>query len=122
MIVWYKNSLLASLVSIFGCICCISAIVGAVEGDPDVLVLLLPGIPLLIWGKTISENKRFKKWWKQIVDNNLEPQIAASVHTAIAVYNKNPQERTLKKIEALNPAAGAQIRAQLAQKKAAKKK
>lgn len=122
MVIWYKNSFLASLVSIFGCVCCISAIAGCVEGDPSTLALLLPGIPLMIWAKVISENKAFKKWWKQVTDNNLEPQIASSVQTAIAVYNKNPQERTLKKIEALNPAAGAQIRAQLAQKKAAKKK
>lgn len=121
MIIWYKNSFLASIVSIIGCICCVSAIFGCVEGDPDALILVLPGIPLMIWGKVISENKRFKKWWKQITDKNLEPQIAASVQTAIAVYNKNPQKRTLKKIEELNPAAAANIRDQLARKKAAKK-
>lgn len=117
MVIWYKNSFLASIVSIFGCIFCISAVAGCVEGDPSMLAMLIPGVPLLIWGKVISENKAFKKWWKQVTDNNLEPQIAASVQTAIAVYNKNPQERTLKKIAELNPAAAEAIRAQLAQKK-----
>lgn len=117
MVIWYKNSFLASVVSIFGCVFCIGAILGCVEGDPSMLAMLIPGIPLLIWGRVISENKAFKKWWKQVTDANLEPQIAASVQTAIAIYNKNPQERTLKKIEALNPTAAQQIRAQLAQKK-----
>lgn len=121
MIIFYKNSFLASLVSIIGCIFCLCAILGCVDGDPSALVLLLPGIPLLIWARVISDNKRFKKWWKQVTDANLEPQIAASVQTAIAIYNKNPQERTLKKIEELNPAAAANIRDQLARKKAAKK-
>lgn len=117
MVLWYRNSFLASAVSIFGCVLCMSAIVGCIEGDPSTLVMLIPGIALVIWARNISHNKAFKKWWKQVTDANLEPQIAANVQTAIAVYNKNPQERTLKKIEELNPAAAAQIRAQLAQKK-----
>lgn len=117
MVIWYRNSFLASIISIFGCLFCIGAIAGCVEGDPSMLALLIPGVPLMIWGRNISHNKAFKKWWKQITDANLEPQIAASVQTAIAVYNKNPQERTLKKIAELNPAAAEAIRAQLAKQK-----
>lgn len=112
MVLWYKNSFLASVVSILGCILVITGIGIAGEGDVTATALLiLCGIPLIIWGKVISNNKAFKKWWKQVTDANLEPQIAQDVNTAIAIYNKNPQKRTLQKIAALNPAAAAQIQA-----------
>lgn len=112
MVLWYRNSFLASVVSILGCVLVIAGI--SVSGDGDVATtagLIICGIPLIVWGKIISNNKAFKKWWKQVEDANLEPQIRQNVNTAIAVYNKNPQKRTLKKIAALNPAAAAQIQA-----------
>lgn len=112
MVLWYKNSFLASVVSILGCILVIAGI--SVAGDGDMATtagLIICGIPLIVWGKIISNNKAFKKWWKQVENANLIPQIRQDVNTAIAVYNKNPQKRTLKKIAALNPAAAAQIQA-----------
>lgn len=112
MVLWYKNSILASVVSILGCVLVIAGI--SVSGDGDVATtagLIICGIPLIVWGKIISNNKAFKKWWKQVEDANLVAQIRQDVNTAIAVYNKNPQKRTLKKIAGLNPAAAAQIQA-----------
>lgn len=110
MVLWYKNSFLASVVSILGCILVIAGLGISGEGDLAATAgLIICGIPLIIWGKVISNNKAFKKWWKQVTDANLEPQIAQNVNTAITIYNKNPQKRTLKKIAALNPAAAAQI-------------
>lgn len=117
MIIWYKNSFLASVVSIFGCVFVITAISGCLEGEYAALLLAIPGIALLIWARKISHDKEFKKWWQQIIDNNLQPQIATSVQTALAIYNKNPQERTLKKIAELNPAAAQHIRQSLAAQK-----
>lgn len=79
--------------------------------------MIIGGVVLIIAGKLISNEKTFKTWWKQVTDANLEPQIAQNVSTAIAVYNKNPQKRTLKKIAELNPAAAEQIAQMLAAKK-----
>lgn len=111
MILFYKNSFLASVVSILGCILVVAGIVAIQDGDTGAGIgMIVLALPFLISGRIISNNKSFKKWWKQVKDANLEPQIAQDVNTAIAVYNKNPQGRTLKKIEQLNPAAAEQIR------------
>ena len=82
-----------------------------VNGD-DVgagIAMIAFGLVFMVWGKYISNNKKFKKWWKQVETNNLEPQIAASAEVAIEIYKKNPQKRTLKKIAALNPSAAEMI-------------
>lgn len=118
MILFYKNSFLASVVSILGCIIVLLGVTTISDGDvaPGIGFIVL-SLPFLIGGKIISNNKNFKKWWKQVEDAKLEPQIAQNVDTAFAVYNKNPQNRTLKKIEALNPAAAQEIRKALEAKK-----
>lgn len=118
MIFYYRNSFLASVVSILGCIFALCGIMMFPEGQIlGGIICLILAVPLFILAKRISQNKAFKKWWQQVIDNNLEIQIAGSVQTAIAIYNKNPQKRTLEKIAALNPAAAAQIRQQLDAKK-----
>jgi hypothetical protein len=118
MIRWYKNSFLASVVSIIGCAAILVGIYSIVdETIVEGVIAIVVGLALAIWGKQISENKAFKTWWKQVTDANLEPQIAQSVDVAIQVYNKNPQKRTLKKIAELNPAAAESIERQLAAKK-----
>ena len=117
MIFWYKNSFLASIVSIFGCALVTVAVIGLLDGDTEGLVAIIPGIALAIWGRVISDNKAFKKWWKQVEDNNLESAVATDLNTAVAVYSKNPQERTIRKIESLNPSFAAYIRQNIAKKK-----
>ena len=109
MILWYKNSFLASVASIFGSglICC--AVFLAVDGEFAGLVLAIPGVLLCLLGKNISENKSFKKWWKQVTDANLEPRIAVDYNLAVNIYNKNPQKRTLNKIAQLNPGFAQRI-------------
>ena len=117
MILYYKNSFLASVVSILGCICILCMVLefDSYETTESIPVILL-GIALLIWGKVISNNKAFKKWWKQVENAGLVGQIATDTSVAIAVYNKNPIKATLKKIESLNPAAAEAIRAQTVKK------
>lgn len=118
MILYYKNSFLASVVSILGCIFVVCGIMMLTEGDvAESIPLIILGLPFLIGGRIISDNKAFKKWWKQVEDANLEPQIAQDLNTAVAVYNKNPQNRTLKKIESVNPAAAEHIRQSIKTKK-----
>ena len=116
MVLWYKNSFLASVVSVLGCALVTMGIMAAVGGDTEALPMVIPGLALAIWGKIISNNKAFKKWWKQVEDNNLEPVIARDLNSAITVYKKNPQKRTLKKIAKLNPAFAQHIEQNIAGK------
>ena len=117
MIRWYRNSFLASLVSIIGCVMILGGIAAFSESIGGAIVLIVLGFAMAVWGKNISDNKAFKTWWQQVVDAGLVPQIAQSTATAMAVYNKNPQHRTLQKIRELNPAAAQQIAASIAAKK-----
>lgn len=110
MLIWYKNSTLASLVSLAGCVMVLVCFGIANSNETVATVLLFPGIALVIAGKLISMDKAFKDWWKQVEDNHLEPAIAASVDVAVAIYNKNPRKRTLKKIAELNPSAAEAIK------------
>ena len=96
----------------------ISGIMGAVDGEiMGGIAIILFGAAIFWWGKTIIDDKAFQKWWKQVTDANLEPQIAASVNVAVQIYRKNPQKRTLKKIAQLNPQAAQYIEKQIAAKK-----
>ena len=116
MIFYYKNSVLASAVSIFGCGFAMCGLAMFSEDVAAALVIIALGVGLALWGRNISQNKAFKTWWKQIEEKNLEPQIAQNMQFAIDVYNKNPQNRTLKKIETLNPYAAEYIRNNLIKK------
>ena len=109
MILWYKNSFWASVLSIFGSLLVIVGIVALQEDVAPAIGCMIAGIALILCGRTVSQNKAFKKWWKQVTDANLEPVIAQDINTAIAIYNKNPQKRTLKKIAQLNPEAARRL-------------
>lgn len=108
MVLYYKNSFVASMISIVGCML---IIMGVADGFQIVPILL--GIPFLIGGKLysnwVADRKAFKKWWKQVKDANLEPRIAESAELAFEIYQKNPEKRTLEKIRTLNPTAAALI-------------
>lgn len=118
MAIWYKNSFLASAVSIIGSALGISGIKAIVGGHfAPGITLVIAAVPLLILGRYISNRKSFNTWWKVVADAGLEPQIAQSYSVALRVYRKNPCKRTLKKIAKLNPDAAEAIRQQLADKK-----
>lgn len=117
MIIGYKNSVLATLVSIIGCASVFGGIAIVIEdgwSDSETLsfaiLMIVSGLTLAFLGKYISNNKAFKKWWKQIEENNLEADIAQNLNTAITIYQKNPQRRTIKKIATLNPAFAEYIK------------
>jgi hypothetical protein len=112
MIFFYKNSFIASIISITGCMLIMAGIASGFN-----ILMILAGIPFLIGGHEYSEYVAFKKWWKKVVEANLVPEIAKSTSTAIQIYNKNPGTRTLKKIRELNSQAAANIEAQLQAKK-----
>ena len=118
MFFWYKNSFLASIVSIFGCALAMGGIAMFNNGEASTaVIMIILGVALAILGKIISSNKAFKKWWKQVKDNNLESVVATDLNMAITVYKKNPQNRTIKKIATLNPSFAQQIEQSIAKKK-----
>ena len=110
MVIYYKNSFLASLVSILASSLVLFSFAVFAEGSILVgILLIVAAVPLFAWAKHISKKKEFKKWWKQISEKGLEAQIASSVDTAVSIYKKNPQKFTLEAIRKLNPAAAAVI-------------
>ncbi len=118
MVIFYKNSVLASIVSILGCLAItIAVVVGLETGiDADGISLIVVGVALAVAGKVISKNKQFKTWWKQVTDAKLDEAMKTDANLAVKVYNKNPKKRTLKMIAQLNPAAAQYIEAQKAKK------
>lgn len=106
----YKNSFLASAISIMGYGVIALGAVALVNGDiPQGIASLLAGICLMAVAGQISSNKAFRTWWKQVEKQGLIPEIQKSAETAVEVYRKNPDKRTLKKIRSLNPPAAAYI-------------
>lgn len=111
MLFYYKNSFLASAVSILGCIFVMIALMGGNGYEiGETILLLVLGVSGLVGGKLISNEKAFKKWWKQVEDAGLEDQIRQSAQVALQIYKKNPKKRTIKQIEKLNPEAAAMLR------------
>ena len=107
MFLYYQNSFLATVVSILGCL---MVFMGLTDAIHEKFLFIGLGIVLVICGKLISNRKAFKKWWQKIEDANLVEKIQTDVEIAKIVYSKNPTRATLKKIEALNPAAAEAIR------------
>lgn len=119
MIIWYKNSFLASLVSIFGCVFVICSISIIFSGEVLIgIVLILIGVGLLMAASDISDNKQFKKWLKEAQENNIDDVIRSSVADAARMYNLAPGKAMLKYIRGINPEAADAIQKDLdAQKK-----
>ncbi len=113
MFLYYKNSFLASVVSILGCLAIVMSLMDAFS---DKAFFIGFGIVLLIAGNLISNRKAFKTWWKQVEALGLDEKMKSDVSVAKAVYDKNPKRVTLKKIETLNPEAAAFIREQTGKK------
>lgn len=109
MFVYYQNSLLASVVSIFGCLSILMVLLDIGHTEEKILLGGI-GIALIVAGKLISNRKAFKTWWKQVEELGLEEKIRTDTAVAKMVYSKNPIRATLKKIEELNPAAAEMIR------------
>lgn len=118
-ITYYKNSVLASAISvissIMGCIGGLILAVAILDGSFDVVLPALGILALALGGgilaSRISANKTNTSWWnEQIHSKNLEREIVNSVNFCFQVYNANPCVWTLNKIETLNAGAAAQIR------------
>lgn len=125
-ITYYKNSFLASVISIISCflgmfgsamlaICFLSR---DFSDLPEILLTLAIALGGGAIASSISKNKSNTQWWQeQIIQKNLEGEIKNSVDFCFQVYNANPNAWTLQQIENRNPAAAAKIRQALAAKK-----
>jgi len=99
------------------------AVAGIFDGDFEmigagVVIALACGVGGNALAETINARQSNVKWWENVVrKQGWEAQIPNSVDVCFQVYNANPSEWTLNKIQTLNPSGAAQIR----QAKAAKK-
>lgn len=124
-ITYYKNSFLASVISIissflgmFGFAMLAVCFLSKDFSDlPEILLTLAIALVGGAIASSISKNKSNTQWWQeQIIQKNLEGEIKNSVDFCFKVYNANPNQWTLHKIEQLNPNGAAQIRQALAAK------
>lgn len=111
---WYRNSFLASVVSIIGCCMVGMSIMAAFEGEPSALVLVPFGVVFMIWAKSISEGKAFNKWVQELTAKGIDTQMRSNMQLAVKVYNANPGKRTQQWVASINPEAGKWIAANTA--------
>lgn len=110
MFIYYKNSFLASLVSMLACGLIMIGIMFLIDGMIlEGIIFVILGIPLFLLGRRISQNKAFKKWWQELEKKGVIAQATTSQEVAIAIYKKDPQKRTLEAIRKINPMAALVI-------------
>jgi len=110
MFIYYKNSFLASLVSMLACGLVMIGIMFFIDGMIlEGIIFVILGIPLFLLGRHISQNKAFKKWWKELEDKGVIDQARTNLATAKAIYDKDPKKRTLNAIRKINPMAAMVI-------------
>lgn len=112
MVLYYRNSILASIISITGCIFVIMSIAEFSDAWPATFI----GLAMCMLGKGISVNKAFKTWWDTVVGTGKAAQMRTDQELCVEVYNKNPGKRTLKKIREINPVAGEWIEQHISKK------
>lgn len=110
----YKNSVLATLLSIFSNILLLVGVVSIFSGAIPVSIFLIAiGIGMNIWASNIADKKSFKAWVKKLKENGVEAQMAQMPAVAFAVYKANPKKDTLKYIASVNPYAASEIQRML---------
>ncbi len=112
-IIFYKNSIITSIISIFGCIFIICGVVVSVSGG------FLYGIPMALigWGmmaaaRKISENKALKQLIKNFKENGIEDIMRQSTDICLEVYKENRFDKKVTDyIISVNPQATSVINA-----------
>lgn len=122
----YKNSILASAISVIGSIILVVTILGLVRMvielgfDADIFVVGMfngaIGVGLQLLGVHISRAKQIKQFQKELKVQGQEVKIAASVEYAISIYNQLPGKEMLAYIGSLNPTAEKRIANSIAKK------
>lgn len=119
----YKNSIIASVLSLAGTILALGGVVSLVSSEPaGGIVLILLGVAMMLWASSISERKAFRTWLKAAKEKaDIDGMIRASESSAITVYNLRPGKSMLRYICGINHEAGAQIKKRIQETKASKK-
>ena len=110
MVFWYRNSILASIVSVFGCCMVLAGLPIFAAGG---FVFVVMGVLLAIAGKMISVNVTNKKWLKNLQEQGIDERVRTSYQAACQLYNANPCGFTMKYIQQINPEAAKNIKRQL---------
>ncbi len=123
----YKNSVLATIISFLSRMISaggiMAAIMGVMNGDFEFLgvgavLFAVFGLGGTALAETVNTYQSNAKWWENAVrKQGWEAQIPNSLDVCFKVYNANPSQWTLNKIEKLSPSSAAQIRQALAAKK-----
>ena len=120
-IITYKNSVLASVLSIFGTAMIFGGIVG-ITSDISITLTLVPvGGAVMYWAHQIAEKKQFKLWIKGLEEKGIIQQLSENAGLCFALYQANPHKRTIAFIAKHNPNAAEEIKEIRAQQKRDKK-
>ena len=115
----YHNSILASLVSLFGTGFAMCGLVILISGEiVGGILCAAAGFAMSAYAITISERKQFNTWKKQVEAKGVDQAIRADTEIALHAYNSYPGQRTLNYIRGLNPAAADLIAQRLQAEKA----
>lgn len=114
----YKNSVLATVCSMFGYGIAVSGVLVTITEDViGGIVMIVCGFALSFLASSISESKKFSEWKKQIKKGGYTSVIQNSIQGAMQVYNTYPCKKALEYIRTLNPQAAELIDQELLAKK-----
>lgn len=114
----YKNSILASLVSIMGYGFMVGGLGMAFGGEIlGGIVLFLMGLGCAALASVISERAQFRQWIRKLKKDGIIDRARQDTALAIQIFQANPTKQTLRYIRKLNPTAAEYIDQRLAANK-----
>lgn len=106
----YKNSILATIVSIMGTAFALGGVYMIIEGDTEAIPLVIIGVALMFGASAISKNKVFKTWVKGLKEKGILEQLPTNDALCRQVYQANPGKKTLALLEKYNPRMADELR------------
>lgn len=114
----YKNSVLATILGIVAGLTLAGGVVALLSRElVGGIILIALGLGIRMLAEYISEKKQFKKWIRQLEENDALKELPTSNQFAVKLYNAHPTNSTIKYIEKYNPQAAQLIREKLAEQK-----
>lgn len=116
----YTNSILATILSFCGYGLLVCGMITVFSGGMGIavgIILALIGLGIAFWAATISDNKQFRAWIRQLEADGINHRMREDARVAFAVYNSNPCKKTLNYISKWNPNAAAIIADSIRSKK-----